>query len=55
MPDTVRVTIVLEVPAEQAADRDDLAAAIGARLESEAGYLSGGEPVTPTNVSVSVG
>lgn len=51
---TVRVLIALDVPAEQAANRDDLIESVRARLIVEAGYLDDGSPVMPSAVTLAL-
>lgn len=53
-PLTVRVLVALDIPAAQAADREDLIDSIHARLADEAGYLDAGDPIVPTEVVVTI-
>lgn len=52
----MRAIIILDIPdpTDPNPDLEDYALALQTRVDEEAGYLDNGDPVTPTNVLVTV-
>lgn len=51
-PRGLRVLVAIDVHPDQATDVNDVVASVYARVCDEAGYLDGGDPITPSAVTV---